>query len=121
VRRPLKLLNSENHIGENVGDANPLIRADFEDALVQTLEDVLVDGKLDAFRSFLRGRWGREFPAAIVEMCLSQDSWAYYTVYYYSCTLRRMMARWEHCANKLMVQYGMDPAQIPPGTEWLEI
>lgn len=116
-----RLLNSENHTGENIGEANPIVRADFEDALVEALEDTIRDGRLDAFRSLLKKKWGAEFPRWLVNQCLTQDSWGWYTVYYFTCTLRRMQPRWEHAANKLMQQYGMDPQQIPQGHDWLNI
>src|SRR5216684_1669263 len=114
-----RLLDSENHTGEDVGDLDPIVRADFEDALVEALEDTLRDGTLGAFRSFLQKRWGREFPSDIVTRCLSRDDWCWYTVYYYTCTLRRMMARWEHCANKLKDLYETPVEQIPQGQDWL--
>lgn len=116
-----RLLNSENHTGEDVDLMPSLVRADFEDAIVQALEDTLRDGKLDAFRSLLRSRWGREFPRAVVDYALTNDGWCYYMVYFYTCTLRRMMSRWEHCANKLMLDYGTSPDEIPQGTDWITI
>lgn len=115
-----RLLESENHTGESVGEVSSLIRADFEDALVEALEDTLRDQKLGAFRSFLQkpvSRW--MFPDGMKEMCLSQDAWCWYMVYYYSCTLRRMQARWEHCANKLKDEFNMPVEQIPQGQDWL--
>jgi hypothetical protein len=101
-----------------VGDLSPILRADYEDAITQALEDTLYDGKLDAFRSFLY-KYRSEWPIRIYELCLSQDSWCWYTVYYLTCTLRRMSPRWEHCANKLKDQFGMSPDEIPQGQEWL--
>jgi len=113
-----RALESENHIGEHIGDMPPGMRADFEDALVQALEDTLQDNRLEAFRSFME-KYRREFPPDTFALIRSQDSWAWYTVYYYACTLRRMGPRWEHCANKLMQQFGMDPQQIPNGQDFL--
>jgi hypothetical protein len=115
-----RLLQSENHIGKDVGDLHPVLRADFEDSLVQALEDTLLDRRLDAFRSYLR-KWRSEWPEFVYELCMTQDAWGWYTVYYYTCKLQRMMPRWEHAANKLKDEFGMDPNDIPPGTEFLHL
>lgn len=113
-----RLLESENHIGESIGDIAAGLRADFEDAMVQALEDTYQDGRLDAFRSFL-DKHRLEWPEGYYSMCKAQDAWCWYTIYYLTCTLRRMGPRWEHAANKLKDQFGMDPAQIPTGQEYL--
>ena len=115
-----RLLNSENHVGEEVGDVSPLMRVDFEDDMVYALEEVYMSGKLLPFREFVkknRNMWPRDY----CDLMLSQDNWMWYTVYFLTCTLRRMLPRWEHAANKLKDEYNMDPQQIPPGTEWIHI
>jgi len=114
-----RLLESENHLGgESVGEANPLVRADFEDALVQALEDCYQDSKIEPLRNCMRKNKD-QWPADFRELVLTQDPWAWYTLYFLTCTLRRMAPRWEHAANKLMHEFGMDPQQIPAGNEWL--
>lgn len=118
MQRRVKLLNSENHIGEDIGDISAGIRADFEDALVQALEDVYQDGGLASFRDFLI-KYRAEFPPDFWDLMRAQDAWAWYTVYFLTCTLRRMGPRWEHAANKLKDQFNMDPQQIPNGQEFL--
>jgi len=118
MRRSGRLLESENHIGEDIGDVAAGVRADFEDAMVQALEDTLQDGRLDAFRSFTV-KYRIEWPPNFYAMIQAQDSWAWYTVYYLTCTLRRMGPRWEHAANKLIQQFEMDPAEIPNGQDYL--
>jgi hypothetical protein len=113
-----KLLNSENHGLGDVGDLKAGVRADFEDALVQALEDCLRDGKTKAFLEFIE-RWRAEFLPQIRELCHAQDSWAWYYIYLLTCSLRRMEPRWEHAANKLKDQYNLAPNLIPEGTEFL--
>lgn len=115
-----KLLESENHVGEDIGDYATIIRTDYEDALVQALEDVYQDGRIESWRNFIekhRSQWPPDF----YDLMRSQDSWSWYTVYWLTCTLRRMAPRWEHAANKLKDQFGMDPSQIPAGQEFLTI
>jgi hypothetical protein len=113
-----RLLNSENHVGEDVGDINPLVRADFEDAMVQAVEDCLIDRKLSPIREFAQ-KWRLEFPSGFYEAIQVQDYWAWMFVYYTGCELRRLAPRWEHCANKLKDEFGFDPSQIPQGQEFL--
>jgi hypothetical protein len=115
-----KLLNSENHTSEDMWACRPLLqRLDFEDALVQMVEDCLMDGKLTACRDFLRKfKW--EFPPNLYELFNSQDSWAWMFVYYTGCELRRLGPRWEHCANKLKDQFGFDPKDIPQGQQFIK-
>lgn len=115
----MRLLNSENHLGgESVGDVNPIVRADFEDALVQALEDCYQDANIRPLRNLMqKHRW--EWPENFRALVLAQDSWAWYTLYFLTCTLRRMAPRWEHAANKLMHEFNMDANQIPDGNEWL--
>jgi len=113
-----RLLNSENHVGEDVGDITPLQRADFEDALVQAVEDTLVTGRLAPIRSFMR-LWKWEFPSQFYDLLMAQDAWCWQFVYYSGCELRRLAPRWEHCANKLKDDYGYDVSQIPVGQEFI--
>ena|SRR5438552_297600 len=120
MRRLAALLNSENHTGEDIGDISPILRADFEDALIQALDDTLIDGRLNAFRSFLE-RFRIEFPPDIYELLTSQDSWGWYAVHFFTCMLRRMQPRWEHSANKLMHEFNVDPSQIPKGFDFLHL
>lgn len=117
--RRQRLLESENHLGEAVGDVDSIIRTDFEDSLVQMLEDCHRDGRLNALRSFLQGPYRGEFPSSLVRLALGQDSWGWYMVHYYTCILRRMAPRWEHSANRLKDEFQMDPKEIPSGQEWL--
>jgi hypothetical protein len=115
-----KLLESENHGLGSVGDLKAGVRADFEDALVQALEDTIRDGKTSAFLNFLNSPTYRaEFAQQMRDLCNHQDAWAWYYVYLLTCSLRRMEPRWEHAANKLKDQYGLDPNLIPEGTEFL--
>lgn len=114
----IKLLNSENHTGEDVGDFNSVIRADFEDALVKAVEDTLTDNRLTPIRDFFT-KWRREFPPEVYEMCKAQDRAAWEFVYYTGCELRRLQPRWEHCANKLKDQYGYPVNLIPNGQDFL--
>ncbi len=118
MRRQHRLLNSENHVGEDLGDIRGGIRTDFEDAMVLALEDTLLDQRLTAFRSFIV-KWRKEWPDNYYQMMMTQDDWAWYTVYWLTCTLRRMGHRWEHAANKLKDTFAMDPQQIPMGQEFL--
>lgn len=111
-----KLLNSENHIGEDVGDFNPLIRADFEDAIVEAVEDSLWRNSLKPVRDFAT-KWRSEFPREFYDLIMAQDSWCWMFVYYSGCELRRLAPRWEHCANKLKDQFNFHPDQIPAGQE----
>lgn len=110
-----KLLDSENHIGEDMGDRSSFTRADIEDALVQALDDTHLDSKLDAFRAFLR-RYGRDLWAGNSESqalylgCMSQDGFGWLTVHALTCELRRMGPRWEHSANWLL-QHGWTPGR----------
>jgi len=119
--RRQRLLDSENHTGEAVGDVDAIVRADFEDALVEALEDTLRDSRLSAFRSLLEKKWGAEFPRDVRTLAIRDDKYCWYMVYFYTCTLRRMMPRWEHCANKLKDFYLMPVEQIPQGQEWLHL
>lgn len=118
MRRHQRLLNSENHIGEDLGDVRAGVRADFEDAMVQALEDTLLDQNLKAFRNFIV-KWRREWPDNYYRLMMAQDAWAWYTVHWLTCTLRRMGHRWEHSANRLKDEFNMDPQQIPMGQEFL--
>jgi hypothetical protein len=114
----VKRLNSENHIGEDVGDRYSVLRVDFEDSLVRAVEDTLLDGKLNAIRDFFRKNRA-EFPPQYYPLVMGYDDYAWEFVYYSGCELRRLAPRWEHCANKLKDLYGYTVENIPKGQESL--
>jgi hypothetical protein len=112
-----RLLESENHTGELVGEYTPVFRADYEDALVQALEDTLYDSSLLPFRSFLK-KWRLIvfWPEQFYLQAMHDDKYAWYVAYYMTCELRRMGARYEHAYNKLL-QMGVPKDDIPTGQE----
>lgn len=96
-----KLLDSENHVEEDMGDVKPLVRSDLEDALIQALDDCLVSGTLQPIRSYVR-KYGRElWPVDLCEAVMGSEFAGWATVHGLTCELRRMMPRWEHSANWL--------------------
>ena len=111
------LLESENHTGESIGEYSPVIRADFEDQLVQALEDSLYDSSLSPFRSFA-DKWCRRvgWPDIFYLQLRHDDKYCWYVVYYMTCELRRMAPRYEHAANKLL-QMGVPKDDLPTGQE----
>ncbi len=118
-----RLLESENHTGQDVGEIPNHMRRDVEDALVQALEDTHRDGRLGAFRDWLE-RWsvksGLLDPVTRDLLRMSDgDAWAF--VHFATCWNYRMLARWEHSANRLMHDYGFSPEEIPAGKEALHV
>jgi hypothetical protein len=103
-----KLLDSENHVEEDMGDVHPLKRSDLEDALIDALNETLVSGDLRPIRFYVR-KYGRElWPSDLVEAVIHHDFAAWVTVHGLTCELRRMMPRFEHSANWLL-QNGFTP------------
>src|SRR5438552_8704213 len=112
-----KLLESNNHTGEEMGEANTPLRHDYEDAFVQALEDVYQDNKLLPFREFVQ-KWARRagWLEQFVNLLKVDADFSWYTVYTMTRELRRMQPRWEYAANKLL-QLGVPKDQIPAGQE----
>lgn len=118
-----RLLESENHTGRDVGDIPNHCRRDVEDALIQALEDTHRDGRLNAIRDWVR-RWALKsglLDARTRDLLLVSDADAWQFAHAATCWNFRMLARWEHSANKLMQEFGWQPEDVPRGQEALYV
>lgn len=96
-------IRSFNHTGESMGDAWRNGRVDYEDALIQVVEDVILGGRIEPFRHWLRD-WAPEvgWPEEHYKRCLHSDSFAWETVMQLGTNMRRLMPYYEYCANWLL-------------------
>lgn len=121
--RHQRALEGENHIRNanghrcDLGDIPALLRADLEDSLVQALEDTHYDGKIHYFREWVQknGRALGLTPEGY-QAILHVDTAAWFTAHLMTCDLKRMGHRWEHSANRLWKEFGLDPSMVPQGT-----
>jgi hypothetical protein len=117
MTRYQRLLESENHTKEHLGDCPPHQRSDIEDKFIQSLEDTHCEGRLDSVRTFL-SRHSRDMGLTeqMYLLCMHNDGECWSFVHFWTCNLRRMMPRWERSANVLW-QAGI--TELPQGVEYL--
>jgi len=108
MRLPQKLIESQNHTSKYLGSEDAIIRRDFEDAMIQAIDDSLLSGRLDAWRDFL-GKYARfvNWDEAEYLAMRHDDQTAWIVLLQWGCTLRRLGHRYEYCFNQLLSRFGI--------------
>jgi hypothetical protein len=121
LRHQRELNHNFNHTRHCLGSMPGYGRVDLEDAMIQAVEDTLYDGKIKYFRCYVE-RYGRDMglPSDMREAILHNDRFAWFNVFVLGVSYRRLVHRWEYCANQLMCEYEIDPSEIPSGKACLD-